>query len=245
MSDNKCSLDNMLKAVLAPANQEQNAFYPPYIYEQHYNTATSWLISKIVEIFPTSQQFVDIIEPFLETKQLLIKGGYVEIPTDCRNFLDAAINVKGDLSGECKDDLPKGVLEQQFINEQKKGKCLSRPIIIVDQTQWDLLTKHPYQAPTYEYPIGCFFGKGKLKVCPFDISTVEVRYIRNEKIYKYGYITQPDETYIFDEKTTIESEWNTNAFEYLYKALISLYSVWCRDNTLRNWSVELKQLGLT
>lgn len=234
----------MLKAILAPANQEQNAFYPPYIYEQHYNIATSWLISKIVEIFPTSQQFIDIIEPFLKNEPVIVKDGYIELPKNCRNFLDAAVMIKGDMSGICSDE-PKEIKEQQFKNNQNKSKCLSRPIVIVDQSQWDYLTEHPYNKPTYKDPIGCFFGNRKIKVCPFDITVVNVRYVVNEKVYRYGYITQPDETYIYDEKTTIETEWNTNAFEYLYKAISTLYSIWCRDATLRNWSIELKQIGLT
>jgi hypothetical protein len=198
----------------------------------------------VVEIFPTSQQFVDIIDPFLVTKVVPVKAGYIELPEDCRNFLDAGVNVKSDFSGECSD-LPKAVIEQNFKNEQRKSQCLSRPLKIVDQTEWDLLTVHPYNHPTYEYPMGCFFGNRRIKVCPFDIGSVEIRYVRNEKIYKYGYTTLPDETYIWDEKTTTETEWESNAFEYLFKAMNALYSIWCRDNQLRNWSVELKQMGLT
>lgn len=244
---NKSSMNNMLKAILAPANQEQNAFYPPYIYDQHYNAATSWLIGKIVEIFPTSQSFVDIIEPFLVAKNLAVKNGYVQIPDECRNLLDAAINVRKDFSTECgsEEELPQGVAEQNFKNNVNKNKCLSRPISIVDQTEWDLLTTHPYKKPDYQYPIGCFFGNRQLKVCPFDLNNVEIRYIKNEGIYRFGYTTLPDDTYIWDEVTTVESQWKTNAFEYLFKGITTLYSVWCRDSTLRNWSTELKQIGLT
>lgn len=241
---NKASLNNILKAVLAPANQEQNAFYPPYIFDQHYNTVTSWLISKVVEIFPTSQQFIDIIDPFLVAKRLYVKNGYIEIPDDCRNFLDAGVNVRRDFTGECAD-LPNAVVEQNFKNEQNRSTCQSRPVVIVDQTQWDYLTTHSYKFPTYRNPIGCFFKKGQLKLCPFDLTTVEIRYIKNEGIYRYGYTTLPDDTYIYDEATTVQTEWKTNSFEYIYKGMTSLYSIWCRDNSLRNWSNELKQIGLT
>ena len=233
----------MLKAVLAPANQEQNAFYPPSIYEQHYNTATAWLISKVVSMFSNTQQLINIIEPFLETKTVGIKDGYIEIPDNCRDFLDAAINVKSDMSGVCKEK-PQILIDQEFKIEQRRTSCISRPITILDQAQWDDITTHPYKYPTYNNPIGCFFGKNKIKVCPFDIPRAEIRYVRNEKIYKYGYITLPDETYIFDEKNTIETERNNNAFEYLYKGIVTLYSVWAKDSVIRNWSNELKQIGL-
>lgn len=234
----------MLEAVLSTSGQEQNQFYPPHIYTAHYNTATSWLISKIVEIFPTAQQFVDIIEPFLVTKNVLVQNGFVEIPKDCRNFLDAGISVKVDYSQEC-GDVPQAVREQTFKDGVNRGGCISRPIAIVDQTEWDLLTVHPFKHPTYEYPIGCFFGGGKLKVCPYNISNVQIRYVRDEGKYQYGYIIQPDDTYIWDKNTTVETEWNTNAFEYLYKAISTLYSVWSKEPVLRNWTQELKQIGLT
>lgn len=244
MSDNKCSLDNMLKWVLATSGQEQNQFYPPHIYSAHYNTATAWLKSKIVEIYPTSQQFVDILEPFLVEKVILAKDGYVTLPDGWRNFLDAGVAVKKDFSGGC-DDKPKAAQNQLYKDGVNKGKCLSRPLVIVDQSEWDILTVHPYKMPTYENPIGCFFGGGKIKVCPFDIGAVKVRFVKDEKIYNYGYIIQPDETYIYDPKTTVETEWNSSAFEYLYKGISTLYSIWSKEPVLRNWSVELKQIGLT
>ncbi len=238
----------MLQAVLAAGNGEQNATYPPKVYDAQFNAVTSWLIDTIVELYPKDQQFVDILRPFLKRERLPVRGGEVTIPSDMRNFLTASISVRKDFTAECSDE---PVTETQMKVSDRKSGCLSRPIKIVDQSEFDYLTTHPYKHPTYENPVGCWMGSlgddesNVLKICPFDITGVEIRYIRNEKKYRYGYITQPDDTYIFDAATTVESEWQNNAFKYLYRGLSVLYGVYTRDNNFRNFAQELKQIGLT
>jgi hypothetical protein len=240
--DNKCSLDNMLQALLAAGNGEQNATYPPKIFDAQFNAVTSWLIDTIVELYPKDQQFVDILRPFLKREKIGVKNGEVALPKDIRNFLGASVSVRKDFTAECSDE---PVTETQMKIHDRKTGCLSRPVKIVDQSEFDFLTTHRYKYPTYENPIGCWLDESSLKICPFDITGVEIRYIRNEKIYRYGYITQPDDTYIFDPDTTVESEWQNNAFKYLYRGLSALYGMYTRDNNFRNFAQELKQIGLT
>ena len=237
----------MLQAILAAGNGEQNATYPPRIFDAQFNAVTSWLIDTIVELYPKDQQFVDILRPFLRREKISVANGSVKLPTEIRNFLGAAVSVRKDFTAECSDE----VTELQMKISDRKMGCLSRPVMIVDQSEFDLLTTHKYKFPTYENPIGCFLGSigndnaNYLKICPFDITGVEIRYVRNENKYRYGYIEQPDDTYIFNTATTVESEWQNNAFKYLYRGLSVLYGMYTRDNNFRNFAQELKQLGLT
>jgi hypothetical protein len=240
--DNKCSLDNMLQAILVAGNGEQNATYPPKVFETQYNAVTSWLLDSIVALFPKDQQFVDIIRPFLKRVKIPVTNGEVKLPKDIRNFLSASVSVRKDFKAECGDE--ETTETQMKISDRKVG-CMSRPVKIVDQSEFDYLTTHRYKMPTYENPVGCWLDEDSMKICPFDITGVEIRYVRNEKKYRYGYILQPDDTYIFDEETTIESEWGNNAFKYLYRGLSVLYGMYTRDNNFRNFAQELKQIGLT
>lgn len=233
----------MLTALLANANTEQNQVYPPRIFEAQFNAVTSYLLDSLVDAYPTKQSVVDILNPFVESIKRPVINGYVEFPENYRNFLDAGVSVKKDMSGECKDDAS-DLTERNFKEEIKKSGCLSVPLTIVEMDEWDDRTTSLYKQPTYQYPIGCFFGKRRIKVCPYDIYNVELRYVRKEKLYRYGYITQPDDTYIFDKTTSEESEWESNAFTMLYTGLNTLYGVYTRDREFREWGIELKKIGL-
>jgi hypothetical protein len=232
----------MLKALLSAGNAEQNMHYPPRIYEAQYNAVTSWLIDSIVSVYPREQSLVDILNPFTKSEKVPVKGGAVEMPKDLRNFLGASVNVRPDYKAECCDD---NVSQVDIKIEERKKGCLTRPVMIVDISEWDYRTTSSYKFPTHKNPIGCFFDDDKLRICPFDITGVEIRYVRQEKIYKYGYKMQPDDTYIFDPETTIESEWGSNAFKYLYRGLSVLYGIYTRENNFRSFAQELKQIGLT
>ena len=243
--ESKCSLENLLKAVLGQANKEQNASYPPYIFDAHVNSVTSYLLSRIAELFPDNQTLIDIAEPFLKTQNMPVINGHVAMPNDYRNYLIGNVSVFEDYSGECgSDKTPTPVIENNFNQKTKKSACIQSPITLVDQSEWALRTRSLIIYPTYEEPIGCFFGSKKLRICPYDIKFVEISYLRQEKNYRYGYIEQPDDTYIFDPKTTEESEWTSAAFEPLFKGLNLLYATYTRDNELKDWNMILKQTGL-
>jgi len=254
-SENKSSLNNMLTSLLAVSNQDFNQFLPPSIYSAMYNTVSSWLLSKVAELFPTNQRIIDIARPFMVKVSIPVTNGMIVIPNDCRNFLSAGVTVKNDFSGECgtyetkeeKEGKPFQT-QQQKLQEFKisvaKAGCQSRPIVIVDQNEWDYRTTDNFDYPTYKDPIGCFFDSN-LKVCPYDLTSVEIRYLRNENTYSLGYIQQPDDTFVYNPETTIETEWETNAYEYIFKGLSVLYGCYSKDNTFRAFAQELKQIGLT
>jgi hypothetical protein len=227
----------MLQSVLAVGNTDQNQTYPPFIYQTQYNIVAGLLLSKLAEQYPAS---LDMLLPFIEDKKIAVTNGYIELPDNYRNMLgNPSINIKPEGS-DC-DGIP--ITANAFKTANLKAACQSRPIDILDQTEWDYRTTSTYAYPTYFNPIGCFFGK-KLKVCPYDIAKVDVRYVRQEKEYVFGYLEQPDGTYIYDKNTSIESEFESAAFEPMFKAISSLYAAYTRDQLISNWAVILHEKGI-
>lgn len=245
MPENKSSLNNMLTAVTAIANIEQDLHFPPSVFSAMYNICSSWLLTKVAEVFPTNNRIVDIAEPFLKTEVKLCTNGYVQLPATYRNFLDAGIGVNKNATMECDDMKSIAQQKKDFENNILKAGCQKRPLLIVDQSQWDYLTTDSFDFPTYENPIGCFFGTQKIKVCPFDITAVEIRYLKNEGYYEYGYTMQPDDTYVYDASTTTDSEWTNGAFSYLFKGMMACYAAYAENNNIRDFSLALKNVGLT
>jgi len=100
---NKCSLDNMLNAILSVANTEQNMAYPPSIFTSQFNTVTSLLLSKLADIYPSDSSVLDIIDPFVERELIRPVGGYLNMKEDYRNILGTPmIGVKDDGCAECE-----------------------------------------------------------------------------------------------------------------------------------------------
>lgn len=215
--------------------------YPPSIFSDQFNVVTALLISKLVKTYPEN---LDQLKPFMTAKKTSVKQGFVELETDYRDFLSAGITAKKDNSGECSDDPVVIDTEQEFKLSKLKSGCLSRPINMVDDKEWDYRTTSTYDFPTYLNPVGCFFEKNKFKVCPYDLATVEVRYVRQEKLYRYGYKMNPDDTFTFDKDTSVESEWDNSAFDMLFTAMMSLYGQYTRDNTVTDWARVLHNEGI-
>ena len=238
----KASLDNMLQAILGFANQAQDMYYPPNIFSSQYNTVTSLLLSTLARQYPVNNGVVDMLMPFVNVAKIPVTNGMITLPGDYRNILGApSITVKPDGS-DCGESAPI-TNPIEFATAIAKGGCQRRPIVIVPQSEFDYATTSTYNFPTVNDPIGYFYGN-KIKVCPYDLIRVELMYVRNEGIYQYGYITQPDDTYIFDPTTTVESEWESNAFEPIFKAMSALYAAFTRDPNMRDWAVILKTQGL-
>lgn len=231
----------MLKAILSVGCSEQNMSYPPSIFSDQYNVVTGLLLSKFAKTYPEN---LDQMKPFIVFKKKGVQDGNVELEENYRNFLSAGITAKKDNSGECKDDPVIIDNEQEFKIAQKKSGCLSRPIRMVDDKEWDYRTTSTYDFPTYLNPIGCFFEKNKFKVCPYDLATVEVRYVRQEKAYLYGYKPNPDDTFTFDKGTSVESEWDNSAFDMLFTAMMALYGAYTRDSTINDWARILHGEGI-
>ncbi len=268
------TMDTVLNSVLATGNKEQNQMYPPHVYDAHFNLVTSFLIDEISKLFPTSQTIIDMIRPFLATVQIPVVGGEVVFPADYRRLIGAAIFVTSDFMNNCdpskaanadqeKDccgepvftldspnsscDLPGDPLApsiDQVRQNQKRGQCLSSSVRVVDIDEWDHLTDHSYKFPTLKKPIGCIFEGKSMRICPFDVPAVEIRYIRQPKRYKYGYLLNPDDTYSWNPATTIESEWTENAYKNMVNGITTLFSIYVRDGELRDGITQLKQLGM-
>lgn len=236
---NKSSLENVLKSVLSVGNAEQNFAYAPYVFDNHFNIVTSFMLDQFAIHYPRYQ---DAFLTFIEKKAIPVTDGYVKLPDEYRNLLGApSISVNPDQS-DCSDPVIIDT-KSEFKTANLKGGCKTYPIEIVDKRTWDDRTTSTYAYPTYKRPIGIFEGR-KIKVCPYDLTKVHVMFIRKEKICRYGYITQPDDTYIYDAATSVESEWTEAAFELLFKGVSSLYAAYSRDNTLIEWNALLLKAGL-
>lgn len=236
---NKSSLENVLKSVLSVGNAEQNFAYAPYVFDNHFNIVTSFMLDQFAIHYPRYQ---DAFLPFIKKEVIPVINGYVELPEEYRNLLGVpSISVNKDKK-DCSDPIIIDT-KSEFKTANLKAGCQTYPVEIVDKRTWDYRTTSAYAYPTYENPIGIFEGR-KIKVCPFDLARVQVLFIRKEKIYRYGYIIQPDDTYLYDSATSEESEWTEVAFELLFKGVSSLYAAYSRDNALIEWNAILSKAGL-
>lgn len=233
---NVCTLDSLLQKVLGVANSESNQTYPPFIFDQHMQTATSLLIGELVKIYPSSDRAVEMLDPFVNTEVVAVQDGVVKLRNvlkdDVRNLLNVAAPLK-----EKSNSHPQN--EREFNLKIIKAGINSVPIKGVSVSEWNYLTTSTYNFPTYQEPIYCRFKSGEIRVAPYDLGSVEVCYVRKEKQYRYGYIMQPDDTYIPDDATTIESEWTNAAFDPLFKALNFLFGIYTRDQEVKDWSMLL------
>lgn len=241
----KCSLDNMLTSILAQANTEQNQTYPPNIYQAHYNIATSFLISECVRLYPSNNEIVDIISPFVSVQRIPITDGLLVLPPEYRNVLGSpSIVVNNGKEGECGGDIPVITTPQQFQTATLKAGCTRRPIRIVSQSEFDYISTSEFRPPTYWDPIGYYLSNKSIKICPYDLTKVDVMFVMNEPTFIYGYTLNPDDTYYFNLSTSVESLWGSSAFVPLFKAITALYSAYTRDSSMQNWSEILNKEGI-
>ncbi len=240
---NKSSLENFFNLLLKPLDIQQSRTVPPEIYDAIYNTSAAWVIDKVAELWPFDQSYVDLIEPFLRADVIQVRGGYVNLPTEYRNFLDMGAllsNSKTSACLECDEQEVQSpeILLRLYRKAIDLNKCVSQAIRIVDQSEWDYLTKDSFDFPSYSQPIAAFFGSKRLRICPADIATVEVRYIINEQMTRYGYLMQPDDSFIFNAATSIESQFPNSAFSKLYKPAMKLLGIYLRDQNIQAFSQQ-------
>lgn len=250
MNTSKSSLRNLLTSLLSVSNMDQNMFLPPWVFSSMVNTVTSFLIDKCIELYPQSPYLLDVIDPFVKISAITPSGGMIKLPDDYRNIVGApSIIVKGDKKGDCGDMGVPIENAQQFLTATLKGGCTRRPITIVAQSEFDYLTTSTYKKPTYWDPIAFNAGideegRKQLKVCPYDVTKVYVMYVKQEQVYNYGYIMQPDDTFYLDPTTTVDTEWGNSAFVPLFKGLNHLYGIYSRDKEFSNWAVALSQISI-
>jgi hypothetical protein len=251
---NKSSLENVLKSVLSIGNAEQNMAYSPQTFDNHYNIVTAFILDQLSILYPA---YIDALLPFIGVKKIAVTDGHVLLPDDYRNLLGApSISIKPG-GGNCEDNSPVIIdTASEFKTANLKAGCRSVPITMVSKGEWDYRTTSEYAFPTYTDPIGMFSApilstsgttdvvKKSIKVCPYDIARVEVMYTKKEQIYRYGYIVQPDDTFIFDGTTSVDSPWEEAAFELLFKGVFALYSAYSRDNAIMEFSQILNKAGL-
>jgi hypothetical protein len=237
---------------LAQANQDQNSQYPPVVFQSQFNAVTSLLISELVSVYPNKTEVIDMLLPFMSVARIPVANGIIPLPPDYRNILGApSIYVNGQASAECSGDIPV-MTPQQFAVANLKGGCQRRPVRVVSQSEFDYLTTSTYKAPTFNNPIGFFTNTvlpngtqvKAIKVCPFDITKVDLMYVFQEPTFVYGYIMQPDDTYIQNVSTTVESTWSSAAFMPIFNAMNNLYSIYARDKEMTDWSALLKERGI-
>jgi hypothetical protein len=239
---NKCSVENMLSAIVGVVNTEQNSSFPATIFTSQYNTVISVLLSKLSDIYPSDSSVLDIIDPYVERKVLTPVDGYITLPDNFRNILGTPqISATDDGCSECLDT---NVSNKQFQQLVLKSGCKKVPLLMVDQTEFAFRTTSTYKKPTYDKPIGYRSGKLQIKVCPFNIRAVEVMYVRKEGLVNYGYTMQPDDTFVYDAATSVDPLFTSAAFNPIFSALLSLYSAFTRDNSIRDWAVYINEKGL-
>lgn len=247
---NKSSLENIFKSVLSVANSEFNTFYSPYIYTQHRNVIESLLLSELVKSYPANPEIIDQIAPFVSIAVIPVTNGYIKLPdgTDnnppYRNILGAPmIFAAPDDSGECGAPV-EPLTPTNFKLGRLKAGCKLNAVNIVPQTEVSFRLKSTYDFPTYENPIGWFIDSNKIKVCPFDLTKVAVMYAKKERLLNYGYITQPDDTFLYDPTTTVDTEFDSNSFQLIFNSCMFLYSAYAKNQELQNWSQILQEKGI-
>lgn len=246
---NDQTLDRTYRQVLAQGNAEQNQHYPPNVFDTHYNAVTSFILTEGVKVFGENQYIKDLLRPFLKVVLLPVKFGKAELPEDYRHYTGASIFVKKDFS-DCMviDELSPNTppTKEQLQDAQEKSKSISWDVDMVEEDEYSDITNNSYKFPTWEFPIGCIFESDYIKVCPYEIPFIELHYIRQPSIYKYGYGTNTDDSIYYAPTMTgfMETEWRTNADDLLFKAMNTLYAMYVRDGELGNAMAALKEKGL-
>ena len=245
MPESKASLKNIYSAIAGAVNIEQSLAYPPSVFSSQYNTVSSLLLSKLADIFPDDQSVIDMINPYVIRKIIPVRNGYIQLPVadTYRNLLGSPlIAAKPDGCSECSSG--KDLTVEEFNDNVVKSGCKKVPIVILSQSEFGYRTQSTYKAPTIDKPIGVFTGGAQIKICPVEVTHVEVMFLENEETYVYGYDLQPDDTFVYNKSKSVESKWTSAAFEPIFKAMFALYSAYSRDNSLRDWSQIISQQGL-
>ena len=245
---NDQTLDRTYRQILATGNAEQNQSYPPNVFDTDYNLVTSFILTEGVKLFGENQYIKDLLRPYLKIVLIPVEFGKAKIPTDYRHY--TGISVFGDedrtkcmqIPGLKAGEVP---TDRQLKEAQEEFKAVSWDLQLVEIDEYSLLTSHSYKKPTFKKPIGCIFESDCIKVSP-TVPFIELHYIRQPKIYRYGYTLNPDDTFSYDPSMTgaVETEWRTNADDLLYKGVQTLYSMRQRDSELRDGMTLLKKEGL-
>lgn len=245
---NEQTLDRTIRQILAQGNAEQNQHYPPHVFDTDYNLVTSFILTEAVKLFGENQYIKDLLRPYLEIKLIPVEFGKAKLPKNYRHYTGISIFGAEDRS-KCLEitGLQPGQAptDDQLKAAQEEFKAVSWDLDLVEIDEYSKLTSHSYKNPTLKKPIGCIFESDCIKVAP-TVPFIELHYIRQPKIYRYGYAMNADDTYSYDPNMpgAVETEWGTNADDLLYKGVQTLYSMRQRDSELRDGMTLLKKEGL-
>ncbi len=243
------NFQRIIDNVLSVGNKEQNAHYPTYIAATHLNIATSFLLSEIARIYPNDKNIIELAKPFYKTKVLDVKNGYVELPADYRHLISLSIATNQDASNSCDcTDIESNNSDSVLYSPNKiaKSNCKFIEVKMLEDDRFNQRTVDGFVLPSLSKPIGKFADGNTIKICPTDVTHVEVRYLKQPKQYAIGYKLMPDDTYQIDNTSTehIESEWELTAENKIMLCMTSLYSIYVQDTELKNANNELKKIGI-
>lgn len=232
------TIESTIRKVLSQANEDQNQHYPPRIAIEHFKIVSNCILDESAAIYPTDRSVVEKIKPFLETEDIKVVNGMVKLPKECRHVLGLTIfiNEKGKA---CEKDLSP--------DESRLSKrSLSRDVEIREQVDFNRLSTHKYKKVSLEKPIAAIFHGEGIRISPYDVPMVELRYIRQPKDYFLSVTVNPDDSYFFNANGAghVESEWEDTAADALFKGMNILYSNYARDTEGANAAQQLLQLGL-
>jgi len=248
-------------------NKEQNAHVPPYMLSNAGRLVTDYVLNELVAIYPNSQAIVDKARPFLKRKIVAVENGLVTLPSDYRNILSIMIAVDQNYTSKCECEVecvpiqrggvgtdvglvdttdPDSPLYDAAVAAIKKEKCEWQKVDIVDSDQFADRTTSSLRPPTYKKPIGVFIDSTTIKICPTDITYVQLLYVKQPKKYNIAYTLMPDDTWRINtaDASYVELEWERNAAPEIFRGMLSLYSLHVRDGNLNDWQNVLKKAGL-
>lgn len=246
----------ILSVLQLAGNKEQNAHFPPSIASNAGRLATDFCLDEIARIYPNNNRIVDKARPFLKRQLIEVVNGLATMPEDYRNILDVSIATNDKMSApcdckndcdQCNDELPKDETNGGlFENGQRTEPCKYQTVRILTSSEYSLASISKLRPPTYEKPIGMFVDRTTFKVCPRDVTYVEVRYLKHPLKSEIGFQLMSDDTWQIDTTASfhVELEWERNIAPQFFKAMLSLYSMHTRDGNLVNWNNQLKEIGI-
>jgi len=244
----------VLSAVHLASNKEQNAHIPPYILSNAIRLASDVMLDEIARVYPNNNRIVDKGRPFLKRKLIQVVNGLVTMPDDYRNVLSVSIATTEKLDAPCNcneeceecDEMPSKNNDGLFENGKRTEPCRYNSVRILTSDEYDLASRSPLRPPTYEKPIGMFVDRKTFKVCPRDVTYVEVRYLKYPLKYEIGFTQMADDTWQINTASPfhVELEWERNIAPEMFKAVSTLIAIHTRDGTLQNGIDKLKKEGI-
>ena len=260
--------DVVTSTVELGGNKEQNAHFPPYIITNAGNLLTDVILNELVRVYPHSNLVMSKALPFLKRKIVSVDNSLINVPDDCRNILEVSVPVVGGECWECSKEFiesvnceekycggggamvdvcnPNSPLYDAELASKPKEYCEFKKVYEVNQDQWAERTRSGINRPSLDKPIFMYVSPNQIKICPANISYVEIRYIKQPKKYLMTYTEMPDDTWQIDKNDSayVELEWDRNISPEFFKGMLSLYAVHTRDGNLVDWNNALKKEGI-